>query len=52
MTKTLFTLAATFVAVPAIAHDGMHMHPHGYETVLGAALAVGSIVVLLRAFKR
>ena len=37
--KKLLVLAALLPAAPAYAHGGVHLHPHGYETAIGLALA-------------
>jgi hypothetical protein len=33
--------ALTFLALPAMAHDGFHPHPHGIELGWGVAALVG-----------
>ncbi|MBB4020344.1 MULTISPECIES: peptidase M23 [Actibacterium] len=54
--KTFFLTAATlFAATPLLAHDGMHLHPHGIDAatlILGASLVAGGVVaVVIRARK-
>ena len=46
--KTAIALMASFIATPALAHGGTHMHPHGMESAVAfvivaviAALAAG-----------
>ncbi|MBT8153200.1 hypothetical protein KMP13_04710 [Epibacterium ulvae] len=36
-----FAFAATLTAGPALAHGGAHIHPHGAETWIAAAIAAG-----------
>ena len=45
--KQLSVLAALLPAAPVLAHDGAHLHPHGYETAIAAALATALIVALV-----
>jgi len=52
--KKFSAIALGFVATPALAHPGAHLHPHGSETALAlfAGLAViasaGAMAWLLR----
>ncbi|MHC0053988.1 hypothetical protein [Actibacterium sp. D379-3] len=47
--KRLITLAAGLTAAtPALAHDGMHLHPHGVD-VATALLMGGALVVIAAA---
>lgn len=52
--KTVLATALALAAVPAMAHDGAHMHPHGLESVWLYALvalvasAVTSLAVRAR----
>lgn len=44
-------LALSWLAAPALAHDGSHFHPHGVEPVwalMAVALALGAGFVLGR----
>jgi hypothetical protein len=51
MTRLIATLSATLIASPVLAHEGAHLHPHGFE--LGtAALGALALVVTLWAVKR
>ncbi|WP_235823754.1 hypothetical protein [Actibacterium lipolyticum] len=46
--KTAFTFAALTIATPALAHDGMHVHPHGFGAatlVVVASLVAGAFFV-------
>lgn len=45
--KPLFTSLAILAAAPALAHPGVHMHPHGQEPSLW--LPIGLALVLLAA---
>jgi hypothetical protein len=50
MKKLALAVPALFVALPAAAHEGAHLHPHGSETamlVLTAALVGGAIATYL-----
>lgn len=47
--KPLTTLAALLAAAPALAHDGAHLHPHGFEAALALGLVVaGAVAVVLK----
>lgn len=47
--KRLSIAALILSASPALAHDGMHMHPHGYEALIVSALvALGVAAIGLR----
>ncbi|KEO50899.1 hypothetical protein [Thioclava pacifica] len=51
MKPLFFALLAMLAAGPALAHDGVHMHPHGFENVLALALiaaAVWGLVVVMK----
>lgn len=51
MKPLFFVLLATLASGPALAHDGMHMHPHGFENVISLALiaaAVWGLVVVMK----
>lgn len=42
-------LPALFLAAPAFAHEGFHVHPHGIDAgwlVLGASLVAAGLVAL------
>jgi hypothetical protein len=49
--KPLAILAPLFVAAPALAHEGAHLHPHGIDAawlflalpVIGAAVALAVV---------
>jgi len=50
MTRILFP-ALLLSAAPALAHDGLHFHPHGIEhgwmgAALAAVIAVGAVLIL------
>ncbi|CUI73952.1 hypothetical protein [Cognatishimia activa] len=42
--KTILPIALT--ASPALAHTGVHMHPHGSENWIAGALLVGTCVAV------
>ncbi|MEJ5216755.1 hypothetical protein WG622_00750 [Cognatishimia sp. D5M38] len=49
-TITYATFATLFLAAPALAHSGAHLHPHGFENLnMGLALiaAAGAAAFLL-----
>ncbi len=50
MKSIYITALATLFAQSAIAHDGAHIHPHGYtEVVVFIALAILSAFIFWRA---
>lgn len=53
-TITYATFATLFMAAPALAHSGAHLHPHGFEGLtMGLALiALAGGVALVRAGRR
>ncbi|MFS4436879.1 hypothetical protein ACMA5I_01565 [Paracoccaceae bacterium GXU_MW_L88] len=51
MKQIFATALAALTATPLLAHDGVHMHPHGGETMLTllAILAtIGAVVYVAR----
>lgn len=46
-------LAPMLIAVPAFAHEGAHLHPHGIDAawafLAGTALGAAAIALLVRA---
>jgi len=49
--KPLLALAASLAATPALAHDGLHMHPHGIDAgalLLAASVAAGAAVAYIK----
>lgn len=52
MKTTTYTILATlFAAAPALAHNGAHLHPHGFEGLLVgcAVIAVAGGMALAKA---
>ncbi|MDP2084826.1 MAG: hypothetical protein Q8K20_06495 [Gemmobacter sp.] len=47
-------LPALLVGTPALAHEGLHHHPHGIETgwIVAAGLGVVAALALLRLWGR
>ena len=46
MTRLALAVSAAFLATPALARDGPHLHPHGLEAgwgILAAALALAAL---------
>lgn len=41
-----FAPALGFTATPALAHEGLHLHPHGSENWLVGAIIVGTCVIV------
>ena len=39
-------LGTALIAAPALAHDGAHMHPHGYENLLAVGVAAAIAVYI------
>lgn len=37
-----FVLPMLMIATPALAHEGVHMHPHGSENWIAGALLIGT----------
>ncbi|MBA83493.1 peptidase M23 [Thalassobius sp. S69A] len=49
--KTLTTAALTaLIAAPALAHDGMHLHPHADDSswlpLIASSIAIGLIALI------
>ncbi|GAB5439256.1 hypothetical protein [Falsiruegeria mediterranea] len=48
--KYVLTPIAALTAMPALAHSGAHLHPHGSESwlavVLAAVVVIGTIVLV------
>ena len=44
--KRLAGPAALLAAAPALAHDGAHLHPHGYESAIALSLMAVALVAL------
>ncbi len=53
--RPIATIAAVLAASPALAHDGLHLHPHGIDgawaLLAGTIAAVVAGAVLCRAKK-
>lgn len=46
--KYLALLPAMLAAGPALAHDGLHLHPHGVEAIVTLIATVVMVVVARR----
>ncbi len=48
MRRTLALMPPMIAAAPAIAHDGAHIHPHGFEgwIALGAVVALAGLLII------
>ena len=50
----LFLLVLPLLATPALAHEGLHHHPHGIEfgwvaaALVGSAIGGGAVYAILR----
>jgi|GEM_PF-2152931 len=42
-----FVLPLILTATPALAHDGIHLHPHGSENWIAGAMLIGTCVFVL-----
>lgn len=41
-----FVLPLALTATPALAHEGIHMHPHGSENWIAGAMLIGTCVFI------
>lgn len=41
-----FVLPLALTATPALAHNGVHLHPHGSENWIAGAMLIGTCLVV------
>ncbi|UZD91461.1 hypothetical protein [Cognatishimia activa] len=44
-----FVLPLALTATPALAHEGIHMHPHGSENWIAGVLLIGTCLIVAAA---
>lgn len=50
--KWIIAPATALLASPALAHDGLHLHPHGTETILTGLAVIATLGTLYLASRR
>lgn len=50
--KWITAPVVALLASPALAHDGLHLHPHGSETILTGLAVIATLGTLYLASRR